>query len=204
MKIAVDFDGTLADVEALILDLLNFRHGTQFTMADLVSYDTIRLGIGPEADFWEVYDMLDRTHLRRAARPVSPFAAPTIKRLLQMGHEAEVLTANSPAAIRDMTSWLFGHGLDISIRALGRVRASEKAALDYDLFFDDSPHLAEAMSAHPEKTLVLIDQPWTQSVICRNDAVPPGDPRHVFLNVYRLRDWEKGLGLLRDIGVISA
>lgn len=189
MRIAVDFDGTLADTMSLVVQLMNFKHGTNYRPEDVDSWTFWETAVGSMDDFWTIYDIMDRTHLRRAIRPTSPFATPTIKRLLQNGHNVSLLTSNSHRASRDMAAWLFGHGLDIEVITLGRKTASQKADERFDLFIDDAPHLAEEIMKRPDKKMILVDQRWNRDVVCRG-------------NVYRLDDWERALGLLRSIGVI--
>ncbi len=188
MKIACDWDGSLADTHTLVCEMINFKHGTFYTRNNITSWDFWR-DLGLEDDFWAIYDIMDKSHLRRAIKPVSPFACPTLKALLQHGHEVEVLTSNSERAARDMAAWDFGHGIDVHVRALGRVSAREKAALDYDLFIDDAPALVEAMSDFPNKRMILVDQPWNRAI-----KLPP--------NVYRLQHWEDALTALKLMGVL--
>lgn len=172
----------------LVLSLINFKHGTQFTRANWTFWDWSEFGLpGGDKDFWAVYDLMDETHLRRAIRPTSPFAAATMKWLVQRGHFVELVTSNSPAAAKDMQSWLFGHGLDIPVNTIGR--GVEKATLDYDLFIDDAPSLASAIRASgTDKRLLLYEQPW-------NVDVPSSTM------VIRFTDWADARALLLRMGL---
>jgi 5'(3')-deoxyribonucleotidase len=189
--IAVDFDGCLANTHELVLELMNFKHGTAYTSEDWTSWnfwaDHVKDG---DADFWKVFDIMDRTHLRRAIRPTSPFAVPTIKHLQQRGFRVEVVTSNAPAVVEDMKGWLFGHGLNCEVHAIGRMSAHQKAELPYDIFFDDAPSLAEAMKDEPTKTLFLVDQPWNRAVATAD--VP---------NIVRFNDWRLISQFIDSIGV---
>jgi uncharacterized HAD superfamily protein len=184
MKIALDFDGTLADTQSVICEMMNFKHGTHYTPNDVTSW-TFWADRGLDKDFWEAYDFLDRTHARRMIRPVSPFAAATMKWIAGLGHEVEVVTSNNAIAAKDMQSWLFGHGLDFPVRCIGRVSAEEKIALGYQMFIDDSPDLATAIAKSDlDVRLLMIAQPWNKHIASAN--------------VYRLNDWRRAASVLSD------
>lgn len=174
MKIACDWDSTLADSNVVITYLMNFKHGTNYAKADIDSWTfwTDRYG----DDFWRIFDLFDHTYLRRAIPPTDPLACAVVKWLVKRGHEVEIVTSNHEASIPTIRAWLFGHGLDLPIRSLGRIDAEHKAALEYDLLIDDAPGLAAAMAAQPQRKMILVDQPWNQE-----NHLPP--------NVWRLKDW---------------
>jgi 5'(3')-deoxyribonucleotidase len=182
MKVACDFDGCLANSHQVALDLINFKHGTTYKYEDVTSWNWWKEN-GVEEDFWAVYDLFDTTYLRRAIPPTSPLAAASMKWLQKRGHECEIVTSNRQKSVPTISAWLFGHGIDFPVRSIDRISASEKAKLDYDLFIDDAPHLAEAISAMLEKTLILVDQPWNRGV--RGS------------NVWRMQDWGDAIHLFK-------
>jgi 5'(3')-deoxyribonucleotidase len=199
-RIAVDFDSTLAETLSFVCQLVNYREGTNFKPEEVDSW-TFFQDHGYEKAFWGAYDLMDATHLRRAIRPQSPFACPTIKWLTQRGHAVELLTSNSATAVKDMQGWLFGHGLDIPVKALGRVSPHEKAALEYDLFIDDAPGLAEEMArrayAHEApRRMILVDQPYNRRFL-DYVTVPSGRGGWPIL---RMRDWAVARELLLGMG----
>lgn len=174
MKISVDFDSTLADTLSVVLDLLNFKYGTDITRNEIVDWDWKKNAkvwnasgrypvpfdpLEVEKDFWKVYDLFDTTHLRRAIPPVDPLACAAVKWLVKRGHDVHIVTSNKPIAAESIRSWMFGHGLDLPLDMLGRKTGSQKAHLDYELFIDDSPHLAESME-ETGKLLLLVPQPY--------------------------------------------
>jgi 5'(3')-deoxyribonucleotidase len=181
MKIAVDFDSTLADTLQVVLDMFNFKYGTKLEPSHIVDWDWKKnaefwnsVGLNGEGllfdpeeverDFWKVYDLFDHTHLRRAIRPVDPLACGAIKWLVLRGHDVRIVTSNKPDAEVSIRSWLFGHGLDLPLDIIGRKSASQKAALNYDLFIDDSPSLAPACE-ELKKPLLLVPQPYNTDVL---------------------------------------
>lgn len=212
-RVAVDFDGTLADTNALVLDLMAYRLGEQEIKPFRSARDWFFYQKSPETKkaFWDAYDLMDRTHLRRAIRPLSPLAPAVVKWLVSRGHSVDVVTANHERAVPDMRAWLFGHGLDTPVVALNRVPAEKKAELDYDLFIDDSPFLAEAIFQHAYekkslKRLLLIHAYYNEGVEDHNytphelqvySRLDNYDPA---LSVLRT-DWEAMMEVLRALGL---
>ena len=164
LRIAVDFDSTLADMHGLMLPLLNFKNGTHYTKADMVHWDVLK-NDGFADDFYSILDQFNSLHLRRAMPPESPYATASVKWLMKQGHEVVVLTANPHESKKTMEDWLFGHGIDCEVRPLGKVHAAKKLEERFDLYIDDSPHLAEAVLGLPlndPRHLLLVGQPWNR------------------------------------------
>ena len=166
-RVAVDWDSTLAATDELVLSLLNFKHGTSYTKKDLTDYKWHshlrgRDGETLTDDFWKVFDLMETHHLRRAIRPVSPFACATVKWLQRRGHVVDIVTANTPMSADSIRAWLFGHGVDAKVVTLGRVTAAAKARMNYDLFIDDSPALVHAVVERGVSRMLLVNQPWNR------------------------------------------
>lgn len=203
MKVAFDYDGTLADTNRLLLDLLNFKNDTQFQSTQVTRYDWFHKG-GRDKDFWRLYDLFDTTYLRRAIPPVDPLACPLAKWLERRGHAVDIVTANDPKCEPSIQSWLFGHGLDLEVKALGRVTSAEKVKLDYDLYIDDAPGMVRSVDEanrsllrkamrRSGKRLLLVDQPW-------NRVDPDGYVVRKPEFVRRLTDWTLSFGMLKAWG----
>jgi len=176
MKIAVDFDSTLADTLKVVLDLINFKRGTKLVRDNVVSWDWKENAQlwgwdhpqDAEDDFWMIYDLFDTTHLRRAIPPTDPTACGSVKWLIKRGHDVRIVTSNKPQSEVSIRSWLFGHGLELPLDIIGRKSAREKAEMDFDVFIDDSPSLAEAiatLNGGMGKTLFLVPQPYNTHVL---------------------------------------
>lgn len=170
MKIAVDFDSTLAATQPLFLKLLEWKTGEHHDPEEITTW-TWAEEHGYGKDFWSFYDLLDSTHLRRAIQPVDPMACGSVKWLVKRGHEVRILTSNHPKSEASIRSWLFGHGLELPLDIIGRKSPSEKAHLDFDVFIDDAPALAEAMPEVLSKRLYLVPQPWNSRVIPTDNVI---------------------------------
>ena len=163
MRIAIDFDDTVADQTRILLPLMNWKLGTDIKFEEL-DWDYFHRTPEMEKAFWDIHDLYDTSYLRRAMPPVDPFAFPVIKELQRVGHTVHIVTRNDPKSHPSIKSWLFMHGLELEVRAIGRGGGEDKARLTYDVFVDDNPNLVETVSRHPTKRMILFTRPWNRKV----------------------------------------
>lgn len=189
MKVALDFDGTLADTSSLILTLMNWRLGTSYKPEDWNSWG-FWTNMNPEVEkaFWGLFDLMDESYLRRALPPTDPFAPAVVKWLMKRGHEVNLVTVNSNTkkSLDSFNGWLWAQGLEMPVVAMGRTNVS-KAELDYELFIDDSPRLAADMGRYPAKKLILLRRPLNASVVASK-------------NVFPAENWEEVKKVLLELG----
>lgn len=163
MKISVDYDDTLADQTSVLLLLMNWKLGTDYRFENL-EWDFFHKDPASEKAFWDLHNAYDSTYLRRAMPPVDPYAFPVIKELQRKGHVVEIVTRNASKSHESIKAWLFMHGLELKVRAMGRGRGDEKLRLNYDVFVDDNPALAETIRKHPTKRLIIFTRPWNMKL----------------------------------------
>ncbi len=187
-RIAVDFDGVLGDLHRLVSDLMQWHTGKKFDPVSVNDWDYWdRLGYGRE--FTGVLDMLDTTYLRRAVAPVNPLSCPAVKWLEKRGHKVVILSSNRPISLMSMKSWLFSHGLDTPVQLLDRGSAAMKLKEPFDVYIDDSPHLAVTMGHHVgKKELFLVRQPWNTGVVGTR-------------NIFVIERWEKVFSQFEERGL---
>ena len=70
MRIAIDFDDTVADQTAILLSLMNWKLGTAIKFEEL-EWDFFHRNQITEDAFWQIHDLYDSTYLRRAMPPVA-------------------------------------------------------------------------------------------------------------------------------------
>lgn len=192
MRIAVDADDTLMDQSSIMLMLMNWKLGTSTKVQDL-NWDFFHVSPESEKAFWEVHNMYDQSYLRRAMAPVDPYAFPVLKEMQRIeGNKVEVLTRNKAESVAHIEGWLFMHGVNMKVRAMGRGggKAQSKANYPYDIFIDDAPALAEEMRKHPTKRLIVYSQPWNRDVKTTR-------------NVFRADGWLEVRKLLKTMGAIK-
>ena len=190
MKIAVDADDTVMDQNSILLPLMNWKLGTNYTHEN-TTWDFFHSTPEIEKAFWDVYNLYDALYLRRAMKPTDNYAFPVIKELQKAGHVVEVVTRNKPESADKIRGWFWMHGVEIKVRAIGRGggNAAGKAKLPYDVFVDDSPLLVEEMKRHPSKRLIVYSRPWNKDVKQTK-------------NVLRADTWLEVREILRRLGAL--
>ena len=186
LRIAIDFDDTIADQTAILLPLMNWKLGTA-TKAEELEWDFFHRNQITEDAFWQIHDLYDSTYLRRAMPPVDPYAFPVVKELVRKGHKVDIVTRNEKRGHDSIRAWLFMHGLDLRVRPIGRGGGDAKARLGYDVFVDDNPQLADVIRRHPSKRLVIYERPWNRKV-------------EVGRNIFRASDWLEVREILARFG----
>ena len=189
MRIAVDIDNVLADLHTRFLELVNKDFGTHYKYDDVTEWNT-----------WDCLPVFKEMPNRAAAKALawryfdlawlSPEKMPQVPGawmahfLLWSMRDTPVIdlvTSRRWESAPDVIRWLKLNDLTGYFRALVIMDAfsgRSKAALDYDLFIDDNPHLAKDIEAYPQKKLLLFDQPWNQHIDTGGES-----------NVVRLPSW---------------
>lgn len=146
LRVAVDFDGTLARVNDFACAVMTAQ-GFPRTTRDLRDYNSVRETPAAERAFWVAYDILDQQPRIRAA--LEPYDCVTAEALWgicnRWGPNVHIVSANAEAAKPGILSWMWANAPAIAwklgYRCLGR-QGPSKATLGYDVLIDDSPKLA--------------------------------------------------------------
>jgi 5'(3')-deoxyribonucleotidase len=151
VKIALDFDNVLADTMNVWIKYYNETYGKSKTKRDIKRWEFwIDLGIS-ETEAFRIFDEVwsDLENL-----PLMEKNAGVITKELATIAEIDIVTAVK-AKIK---SWLDRKGIIYNDIVYGY----KKTHLDYSIFIDDSPSLAEELSN--EKICLLYNQPWNQNM----------------------------------------
>lgn len=169
LKIAVDFDGTLGRTMDSICNLVNLQAGTNLSFKDVNSWSFFEEN-GLENHFWASYDFLDKV----GRLTIKPYDSDTTKYLTAIARvldcKLDIVTANEISAQSHIRQWLCYHcPMDvvdkINIVCLGRKPASTKFDLNYSIFIDDSPILAEKfVNYQGYKRLYQLNCPWNKNI----------------------------------------
>ena len=163
IRIALDLDGTLADIIGSWLKHYNSKNGNRLEYDNISKWDFwVDLGYKPEQFFREL-SLCWREW--RSIKPTEPNLAYTIANLARFG-KVDIVTARDEESSIYAKLWLKEHGIKYD-KFILVARGSDKAYLDYDLFIDDSPVNARKITSNGKKIL-LYDQPWNRHL----DHVP--------------------------------
>jgi len=162
MKIlAVDLDNTLAHSNAVTLDIVNERLGTNYTLEDITHYDKFKEWLG-EAEMWTTFREAWVNRWDRI-EPVDLRMVPALVQALGMGYEISIITNAQRDNITNATKWLARYGVPYgSIIALHR--GQSKFNYPWHVLIDDNPGLEAEAKLYPERRVYIMDHPWNKSV----------------------------------------
>lgn len=151
MRIILDMDSIMADIETPWLAECNRRFGDNLTVADIHTWDLHTLSKGGK----RVYEILGEEGFFRNLKPI-PGAVEAAQELVRRGHELHVVTAcEFPFAAKEKVEWFHE-----TLHFLGKRRlwiGHEKHMLRADAIIDDGPHNAIAYrAAHPDALIMTI------------------------------------------------
>lgn len=155
-KVAIDVDFTIADILNPMLEMHNAANSTKCVPEDITDWSWSSIGFTQESwnsiyvDLWnnrsdKIRLMLDCALLDKAMKSYD-IAFVTSRG----GYKPYELTCDS------LRSWLKKHNLghvDLVISDISK----HKTELDYDIYIDDSPHLAKEMGNHKGKFMFIVD-----------------------------------------------
>lgn len=159
MKIALDLDGTLADIIGLWLTEYNKRSRKRLDYHNITKWDFwMNLGYTPTRFFKELSNCWKRW---RSIKPIEEEVSYAVDQLHKFG-KVDIVTARDPESSIYAKEWLKYHNIKYDQFVLV-ARGSDKAYLNYDIFIDDSPINAKKISAF-DKMILLYNQPWNKDV----------------------------------------
>lgn len=159
MKIALDVDGVLADLAGNIIKIYEEQTGVK------ISRDMIT-----EWEFWIKLNMTRQQFMNlivlawerwNEMTPLEDDLSEDTEKLSLFG-EVDILTQRPAETIEYVKAWLKHVGVRYRRFVWVPLRAS-KASFVYDVYIDDSPHLAEKL-ASTRRLMFLYDQPWNRKV----------------------------------------
>lgn len=154
LKIAVDVDGTLADIHTPFIEELNKNHEANTRLDDITDYDFATAFDHIDLATEEIVKVLQEIwHSETEIKPIDENAASIISKLSE-NNQIDIVTANE--AHEPIRIWLEKN----SIPHENFIHSTfDKHNLDYDIFVDDNPRLAKR---EPEKT-ILFERPWNEN-----------------------------------------
>ncbi len=159
MKIALDLDGTLADIIGVWLTEYNSKNGKRLEYDSIDRWDFwIRLGYTPTRFFRELSNCWKRWHL---IKPIEERVGESVEELNKIGR-VDIVTARDAESSIYAKEWLRHNNIRYNNFVLV-AKGSDKAELDYDVFIDDSPINARKISSY-NKLVLLYDQPWNRDI----------------------------------------
>lgn len=180
LRISLDVDGVLADVNTPWLQRYNQRAGTAYQFQDMVDWGFHGIG-ATTAEMMPLYDLVWNEDWPE----VKCLASSSLIGALTEIAQVDLVTSRTTSTIKSLQRWLRSHGIpDLNIILNEQHRS--KADLDYDVYIDDDPRLAAAIAGRPRQRLLLVDQPWNRAAQTADDEIGPA-------NVHRVKNTDEAL-----------
>ncbi len=157
MKIMVDLDGVIWDIMGVFVEIHN-----EIFQSDVKYEDIDGWWFFPQDEFETVYP---RTLPRIMDYPVIEHYVDTYIYELNMNHDVTILTAEANT-VEVLTKKLKSIYIDKKTHydKIITVDPNEnKLNYEADVYIDDNPNMAEKMHEHPDRYLLLYDQPWNKN-----------------------------------------
>lgn len=159
MKISLDFDSVLSNTMISWVEKYNGQKGAKYTKANVTSWEfweqtEFKMSHADAnkifEELWKDWKNLPTTEDNHSL---------TTSKLSELGI-IDVVTDGSEDHLQFKKKWLDKH--KINYRELVPAK-KHKEEMDYDVFIDDSPSLAEALNKI-DKTCILYHQEWNKHV----------------------------------------
>lgn len=155
MKIAIDIDNTITNMNEVLLQMCNAHYGTSYTCQDITSYDFFDKTFDDPWRFTNTRQFWDDVDVDKAA-------IKQIKSWIMLGHYVLLVTAshfNDMLGYKIKTTLAKIGLLDNYLGEKNIVVAQDKSLIQCDIMFDDYPPNLDASCANKK---ILVDQPWNR------------------------------------------
>jgi uncharacterized HAD superfamily protein len=173
MKIAIDIDGVLLNIMSTFLKIFNNRYCTSYKIEDVTNWEFFKdWNISEE----EAFDIFYNIYQNTMDVPFIDEMAPEYLGKLHLAHEVYILSTRDPLYRSQVEKKLEFHKIKQNIQYIDLILIhnkpyDSKSSQEFDVFVDDNPHLAEAILKKKDKYLLLYDQPWNKSFLCKNNII---------------------------------
>lgn len=169
LKIAVDFDGVLVDLMSQVIEEMNKKLEKKIKYDDITDWNWLtKQGFLDNEELYQIFITRDTL----TCKPIDKDAGKYINKLGKK-YIVDIVTSRilRDGVREDMEKKLEKMG--IKYNQLIIMDGKDKDKLDYDLFIDDNPNLADALLVRhafvlegmkKPKIMVLFDQPWNRNV----------------------------------------
>ena len=169
-RVALDVDETIADVIPHILKLHNKAKSTDYKLYHIRDWAWTGMNIS-NMEFRKHYS----TVWHKMSHAIDLLVDKALLLEVSRHYEIDLVTkrANVPlveATVVPLRKWLEKHGMDKYRLVVSDMR-HEKDVLEYDIYIDDSPKLAENISKYSNKKLFLVNRPHNKYYRIKSDNI---------------------------------
>ena len=179
MIIAVDMDNVLCNLQEVIINLFNKRHGTHYKLEDFTDYDVAHILPKNEAVLMKTMDGED--NLYSNIKPLAG-AQNAIEKLINAGHQVYVVSDVIPKTYAEKADWLKFYFPQIDQAHI--VAMKHKHLLRCDVLIEDS---LQNLLAKPYYERICFDYAWNRRV---SDYV---------YNIHRVHNWNEVMDVINKL-----
>lgn len=178
-RIALDFDETLFPTLEKVLEIYNKRHGTNFELSQITTYNLSDSFESDVAD--ELIELFVEKDVYSSLQPYKG-AVKAVKTLVEQGHEVYIATSTDVRNMEWKEQLLKKHFPFIPKNNL--IRIHNKALLNIDVLVEDK--LDNLKSTFADR--VCFTQPWNRD-----------DNTDYVYSIYRIRNWGEIINVINTI-----
>jgi 5'(3')-deoxyribonucleotidase len=179
-KIAIDFDSTLFPTLEKVLEIYNKRHGTDFELSQITTYNLSDSFESDVAD--ELVELFIDKSVYDSLQPYKG-AIKAVKTLIEQGHEVYIATATDVRNMEWKEELLKKHFPFIPKKNL--IRIHNKALLNVDVLVEDK---LDNLKKSTFADRICFNQPWNVDK----------DMDYVY-SIYRIRNWGEIINVINNI-----
>ena len=179
MIVAIDMDNVLCNLQEVVIDLFNKRHGTNYTMEDFTDYDVAQ--ILPKNEAILMKTMYGEDNLYSNVKPI-PGAQNAIEKLINAGHQIYVVSDVIPKTYAEKVEWLRFYFPQIDEAHICAMK--HKHMFKADILIEDN--MANLLASHNYHRICL-SYPWN---INTNDWV---------YSIHRCNNWNEIVEVVNKI-----
>jgi len=183
-KISIDVDSTLIDIMVNYCKIYNKKKNSKKTKEDVIIWDffddwglSIEEGRG-------IFEKIDLQNV-----PVISDTVDCYLLLLNQRYKVDIVTDRKEEQRKALLKKFESMNLKPGIQYQNLIIVDSyktKLDLDYDIYIDDSPKLANIMEKYPNKILILLDQPWNKNIQIANNIKRVNNWKEIYDEIIKL------------------
>jgi 5'(3')-deoxyribonucleotidase len=158
--IAIDVDGTLADIHTVLINIINATSERKFTVNDITNWSFEKTGLPiNDKQFLELHRLMWTTKWR----DIMPLVSEGLLLELSKYYNIAIVTNRPEETVGPLVEWLGANFPNITYKLVANIVAHDKSEQSFSIYIDDSPSLAKKLALrNGGKVQYMRDAPWNR------------------------------------------